>query len=111
MRPDLGIIFQCLGAGEPLAATVTVPEGAIDPTFTTTVLQVGAYNEPWPENPGVHSLTKMRRRFGLILAEIGNPTEIKLGTEIALTDGDTFSVEATDFIDDERAIVLARKVA
>jgi len=111
VRPDLNVIFGALGAGEKIAAVVTVPEGAIDPTFTTTVLEVGAYNESFPENPGVHSLTKMRRRFGLILAEIGNPTEIKLGTRIALTGGDTFSVEATDFLDDERAIVLARKVA
>jgi hypothetical protein len=111
VRPDLSVIFGALGASEPIAAVVTGIGGEPNTLYPTTVLEVGAYNEPWPESPGINSVTKMRRRFGLILAEIGNPTEIKLGTEIALTGGDTFSVEATDFIDDERAIVLARRVA
>jgi hypothetical protein len=108
VRPDLIVVFAALGTGEPVEATVTVP-GVVLP-FETTVLEVGAYNEPWPESPGINSLTKMRRRFGLKLAELGNPSEIKLGTEIALSSGDSFKVEATDSIDNERAIVLVRQV-
>ena len=111
MRPSLHAIFGALGAGESIAATVTVHVGGTDETdFDTTVLEVGAYNEPWPPDPGINSLTKMRRRFALILADLDNPTEIPFGTEIAFTGGDTFTVEATDLMDNERAIVLARQV-
>lgn len=110
MRPSLPTIFGALGAGEALAAAVKIPGVALP--FETTVLEVGAYNEAWPPEPGFNSLTKMRRRFGIILAEVGNPArgEIKIGTTIAFDSGDTFSVEATDLVDNERAIVLARLV-
>jgi hypothetical protein len=109
-RPDLDAAFDSFG----VEAVVTVPRGGFTPAvIVTQVIEVGAFNEPFPADPGNWSLTKNRARFGLRLLDL-DVTEIPIGTEIAIATGHltgTWKVDGTDVVDTERAIVVARKAA
>ena len=92
---------------------VTIPGGSPNEIVATRVIPDGALNEPFPADSGNWSLTKSRAQFILRLADL-NVTEILIGTEIAIAAGPlagTWKTEATVTVDDERAIVLARKAA
>ena len=98
-RPDLDVLFETFG--EP--ATVTVPNGT--PKATRAVKQE-AFNERFPEDPGNFSLTKGRQRISLRLDDLGI-SAVPRGTTIVIG-AKTWSVEATDLLDDQVAHVLAR---
>ena len=110
VRPDLDAAFDSFG----VEAVVTVPRGGFAPAvIVTRIIELGAFNEPFPADSGNWSLTKNRARFILRLVDL-NVTEIPIGTEIAIAAGHltgTWKVDGTDVVDTERAIVVTRKTA
>lgn len=101
LRPELDILFETFGE----AATVTVPGGM--PVATTAVKQE-AFNERFPSDTGNFSLTKGRQRISLRLDDLGVEA-VPRGTVITIG-ATSWSVEATDLLDDQVAHVLARPV-
>lgn len=101
VRPDL----DAFNGAFWVPATVTVP-GA--PPVQTVAMEIAPFVVRFPSDSGNWSMTKSRRRFSLRLDHL-SVTEVPFGTLIEMA-SETVTVEATDYVDNQVAHVLARKV-
>jgi hypothetical protein len=100
VRPDLDVLFETFGE----AATVTVPNGTAK---ATRAVKQEAFNERFPGDEGNFSLTKGRERMSLRLDDL-DLDHVPRGTVIVIG-AQSWSVEATDLLDDQVAHVLVRR--